>query len=54
MAKLPYYLNWFALLSAVLWIVAGIGRSLHLHLLVFPIIALALAQVITASHRMRP
>jgi len=40
-------LSWFALVSTVAFVLLAIGRNLHTELLSFPLIALAIAQIMT-------
>jgi len=47
-------LSWFALLSAMAFVAFAIGSTLHPELLSFPIIALAIAQLLMNKSRKEP
>jgi hypothetical protein len=44
-------LSWFALISTATFVVCAIGRNLPAELLSFPLIALAVAQLLTLQHQ---
>lgn len=51
MATVAKLLSWFALVSTCIFVIAAFGSRLHAELLSFPIIALAVAQLLSTLQR---